>query len=65
MAKLFRKTAHDLNVGDPGVVVPALFQLVYAPTTGPGFECWHAKRVHGMAPHVVRESFGPLFFGAD
>jgi pimeloyl-ACP methyl ester carboxylesterase len=64
-AQLFRKTARDLNVGDPGVVVPALFQLVYAPTTDPGFKCWHTRRVRGMPRYVVRESFAPLFFGAD
>jgi pimeloyl-ACP methyl ester carboxylesterase len=63
-AKLFRKTADDLNVGAPGEVVPSLFQLVYAHTTDPGFECWHARRVQGMPPHIVRESFAPLFFGA-
>ena len=63
--QLFGKTAHDLNIGDPGVVVPALFQLVYDPTTDPAYVRWHARRVQGMPPHVVRESFGPLFFGAD
>ena len=56
--------ADDLSAGDPGVVVPALFQLVYAPTTDPAFKRWHARRVQGMPMHVVRESFGPLFFGA-
>lgn len=64
-ARLFAKTAHDLNVGDPGVVVPALFQLVYAPTTDPGLERWHARRAQGTPPQVVRESFAPLFFGPD
>lgn len=64
-AQLFSKTTHDLNVGDPGVVVPALFQLVYDSTTDPAFKRWQARRVQGMPTHVVRESFGPLFFGAD
>jgi pimeloyl-ACP methyl ester carboxylesterase len=64
-AQLFGKTAHDLNVSDPGVVVPALFQLVYDPATDPAFKRWHARRVQGMPLHVLRESFGPLFFGAD
>ena len=64
-AQLFGKTAHDLNVGDPGVVVPALFQLVYDPRTDPAYKRWHARRVQGMPLHVVRESFGPLFFGDD
>jgi pimeloyl-ACP methyl ester carboxylesterase len=64
-AQLFSKTTDDLNVGDPGVVVPALFQLVYDPATDPAFKRWHARRVQGMPNHVVRESFGPLFFGAD
>jgi pimeloyl-ACP methyl ester carboxylesterase len=64
-AQLFSKTAHDLSVGDPGVVVPALFELVYDSWTDPGFKRWHARRVLGTPMHVVRESFGPLFFGAD
>jgi pimeloyl-ACP methyl ester carboxylesterase len=64
-AQVFSKTTHDLNVGDPSVVVPALFQLVYDPVTDPAFKRWHARRVRGMPAHVVRESFGPLFFGTD
>jgi pimeloyl-ACP methyl ester carboxylesterase len=64
-AQLFSKTAHELNASDPGVVVPALFELVYGPATDPAFKRWHARRVQGMPTHVVRESFGPLFFGAD
>jgi pimeloyl-ACP methyl ester carboxylesterase len=64
-AQLFGKTAHDLNTDDPGVVVPALFQLVYDPATDPAFKRWHARRAKGMPWHVVRESFGPIFLGAD
>ncbi|WP_026871768.1 alpha/beta fold hydrolase [Inquilinus limosus] len=64
-AQFFGKTAHDLNVNDPGVVVPALFQLVYDPATDPAYKRWHTRRLQGVPPHVVRESFGPLFFGAD
>ena len=63
--RLFGKTADDLNIGDPGEVVPALFQLVYDPATDPAYKRWHARRLQGMPAHVVRESFGPLFFGAD
>jgi pimeloyl-ACP methyl ester carboxylesterase len=65
VAQLFDKIAHDLSVGDPGLVVPALFELVYDPTTDRAYQRWHARRVQGMQQHVVRESFGPLFFGAD
>jgi pimeloyl-ACP methyl ester carboxylesterase len=65
VAQLFDKTAHDLSVGDPGLVVPALFELVYDPTTDRAYQRWHARRVQGMQQHVVRESFAPLFFGAD
>lgn len=64
-AQLFARTAHDLNAGDPGVVVPALFKLVYDRATDPALKRWHARRVQGMPPHVVRESFAPLFFGPD
>ncbi|MEM5406150.1 alpha/beta hydrolase [Paraburkholderia unamae] len=64
-AELFAKTTHDLNASDPGIVVPALFQLVYDRNTNPAFKRWHARRMLGMPMHVVRESFGPLFFGND
>ena len=64
-AQLLGKTAHDLAIDDPGMVVPALFQRVYGPATDPAFKRWHARRVEGMPSHVVRESFGPLFFGTD
>jgi pimeloyl-ACP methyl ester carboxylesterase len=64
-AQLFGKTTHDLSIGDPGVVVQALFQLVYDPATDPAYKRWHARRVQGMPLPVVRESFGLLFFGAD
>ena len=64
-AQLFDKTVRDLNADDPGLVVPALFQLVYDAATDPAFKRWHARRVQGMPDHVVRETFGPLFFGAD
>ncbi|CAG9274845.1 Pimeloyl-ACP methyl ester carboxylesterase [Paraburkholderia unamae] len=61
----FAKTSHDLDIGDPGVVVPALFELVYDRSTDPAYKRWHTRRVQGMPAHVVRESFAPLFFGAD
>jgi pimeloyl-ACP methyl ester carboxylesterase len=64
-AQLFGSTAHDLNVSDPAVVVPSLFQKVYDAATDPAYQRWHARRVQDMPPHVVRESFAPLFFGAD
>jgi pimeloyl-ACP methyl ester carboxylesterase len=64
-AQLFSKTAHDLNVADPGVVAAALFQHAYDPATDPAYKRWHARRVQGMPPHVVRETFSPLFFGAN
>ncbi|MEM5298165.1 alpha/beta hydrolase [Burkholderia sp. JPY481] len=64
-AELFAKTTHDLNASDPGIVVRALFEHVYDRNTDPAFKRWHARRVQGMPAHVVRESFGPLFFGSD
>lgn len=63
--RAFAKTVRDMRTGDPGVVVPKLFKAVYAPSTDPGFQCWHARRVKGMPVDVVRESFAPLFFGPD
>lgn len=62
-AQVFGKTARDLDSGDPDAA-PALFRLAYDPATDPAYPRWHARRVPGMPPHVVRESFGPLFFGA-
>ncbi|MCC8395616.1 alpha/beta hydrolase [Paraburkholderia sp. MMS20-SJTR3] len=64
-AELFAKTTRDLHANDPGSVATALFQLVYDRNTDPAFKRWHARRVLGTPMHVVRESFGPLFFGND
>ncbi|OLL29191.1 alpha/beta hydrolase [Burkholderia sp. SRS-W-2-2016] len=64
-AELFAKVTHDLNSNDPRVVATALFPLVYGRDTDPAFKRWHERRVLGMPQHVVRESFGPLFFGND
>ncbi|WP_025100749.1 alpha/beta hydrolase [Burkholderia sp. A1] len=61
--ELFAKTTQDLHAGDPATVVPELFRLVYDPSTQPAFKRWHARRAQGMPARVVRESFGPLFFG--
>jgi pimeloyl-ACP methyl ester carboxylesterase len=63
--QVFAKTVREMRTGDPGVVVPKLFKTVYVPSTDPGFQCWHARRVTGMPVDVVRESFAPLFFGPN
>lgn len=65
LAPVFRKTVDDLNAGNPGVVGPALFELFYDAATDPAYRRWHARRLQGVPLHVVRESFGPLFLGAD
>ena len=65
LAPVFQKTVEDLNAGNPGEVAPALFKLFYDASTDPALRRWHARRVQGMPPHVVRESFGPLFLGPD
>ncbi|WP_431015411.1 alpha/beta fold hydrolase [Bradyrhizobium pachyrhizi] len=64
IGSFFQKTADDLKVKNPATVVPALFEGAYSPATALAFRCWHARRVQGTPPHVVRESFAPLFFGA-
>ena len=64
-APLFSQTAQDLKAADPGMTAQALFKLAYDPATDPATQRWHARRAQGMPPHVVRESFGPLFLGAS
>lgn len=65
MEPAFSKTAADLQRGDPRSAAAGLFELVYDPATDPAYRRWHARRLLGMPEHVVRESFGPLFQGAD
>lgn len=65
LTPVFQKVAQDLATGDSGVVAPALFEAFYDPATPLALKRWHARRVQGMPPHVVRESFGPLFLGAN
>lgn len=61
----FQNATDQLATRDPGVVGPAFFELFYDPATEPAYKRWHARRLQGMPKHVVRESFGPLFLGAD
>jgi pimeloyl-ACP methyl ester carboxylesterase len=65
MEPAFSKTAADLQRGDPRSAAAGLFELVYDPATDPAYRRWHARRLMGMPEHVVRESFGPLFQGAE
>lgn len=65
LTSFFQKAADDLSSGDPGLVVPPLFELLYDADTPPALKRWHARRVEGMRAHVVRESFGPQFLGPD
>ncbi|WP_321904993.1 alpha/beta fold hydrolase [Paraburkholderia tropica] len=64
-ADFLAKTTHDLETGDARELAPALFTLLYDRDTDPALKCWHARRVRGMPLHVVRDSFGPLYFGDD
>ena len=68
-AQVFGKTAQDLNINDPGVVAPALFELVYDPATDPAFRRWHARRAqcHGTscASPSVRSSWEPTRSAPD
>ena len=64
-AEVFERTANDLNSDDPRGVVTALFGSVYGPATDPAHKRRHASGLHALPPHVIRESFAPLFFGAD
>jgi pimeloyl-ACP methyl ester carboxylesterase len=59
----FMKTADGLKTGDPGIVGPELFKTAYDAATSPAIKRWHTRRLQGTPQHVVRESFGPLFFG--
>lgn len=60
---VFETAAHDLAVGDAGVVGPALFEAFYDNATPAAFRRWHARRLQGVPLQVVRESFAPLFLG--
>lgn len=65
LTPLFEKVVLDLRSGDPAAVASRLFDAFYDPATPPALRRWHARRVQGMPAHVVRDSFGPLFLGAD
>lgn len=65
VGKVFAKTAHDLETGDPTDVAQTLLAHAYDKRTDPALIRWHARRVQGTPAHVVRESFGPLFVGSD
>lgn len=64
-APVFAKTVKGLHSNNPGDAAAELFAGAYGAKTDPAFKRWHARRSQGMLAHVVREAFGPLFFGPD
>ena len=62
---VFAKTAKGLQSNHPGHAAAELFAGAYGAKTDPALKRWHARRSQGMPAHVVREAFGPLFFGPD
>ncbi len=48
---------------DDLATVAAGFESLYQASTPAAFKRWHARRLQGMSPQAVRESFGPLFLG--
>jgi pimeloyl-ACP methyl ester carboxylesterase len=62
-SSVLQQAASDLNTGDLAIVGPAGFESLYDASTPAAFKRWHARRLQGMSPQAVRESFGPLFLG--
>ncbi|GAA0136747.1 alpha/beta hydrolase [Paenibacillus sp. YSY-4.3] len=62
---VFRKAADALQGDEPGAAASAVFEQFYDPATSPALRRWHARRAVGLPEQVVRESFAPLFLGAD
>lgn len=66
LAPVFQQAADALlRSGEPGVVASTLFEQFYDPATPPALRRWHARRAIGMPKQVIRESFAPLFIGAE
>lgn len=60
----FLRTSQAMQHSEqPAQAAIAMIDTVYGPDTDPATKVWHARRLQGMAPHVLRESFAPLFFG--
>ncbi len=51
--------------GEDSIAAICRREGIYDASTPQALRHWHARRVKGMPPHVVRESFGPLFVGED
>lgn len=62
---VFEQTVDSLLAERPAIAGQALFDVVYGSATPLATRRWHARRLEGMAEHVVRETLPPLFFGPD
>jgi len=66
LAPVQQKLFDDLRAGDPGAVLPPLFEAYfYDAATDPAYKRWHARRLQGVPPYVVRETFGCMVLDAD
>lgn len=62
---VFVRAAQDLEQGAPAEVAAQLFQLFYDAATPEPLKSLHSERAKRLAPHVIVESFAPLFIGED
>ncbi len=62
---LFQATADRLQTENPVSVALSMLENFYDAATSPALKAWHARRIMGMPLAPFRESFGPLFLGAD
>ncbi|UVH60649.1 alpha/beta hydrolase [Variovorax paradoxus] len=61
----YEKLAADVKFGTPGDVIPPVFSGLYSPESERAIIRWHTRRIQGMPAHVLRQSIGPLFLGAN
>ncbi|WP_413737559.1 alpha/beta fold hydrolase [Sodalis sp. RH21] len=62
---LFQETSDRLQTENPVSVTLPMIENFYDPATSPALKTWHARRMMGMSLAPFRESFGPLFLGAE
>ncbi len=62
--KSFERTARGMDAEDPRPAVAALFQQVYGVDTEAARKAQHLRRLQEVPPHVIRETFAPLFIGS-
>jgi pimeloyl-ACP methyl ester carboxylesterase len=65
MAPMLAGAVDAMRSGDAVAVTQGVLGALYVPATPANLRTWHLRRVAGVPPHVIIETFAGLFGGGD